>query len=161
MSDDKKTREQLLAELEALNKELEQGDKPESAMATTPALSAPLSRRALSTWVAPVILSLPVLGTVLKSGEAQAQVPGYYGTDDHPIIALPTMMPTARPTLAPAPTRAAAAPTKAGRCIPVPTAAPTLGMGAAPDCRPSPLSLIALGSARALASGSASALSAR
>jgi hypothetical protein len=152
LSDGEKTKEQLLAEIEALKEKLDQQkrdqrNKPEPTTESTSILSARVTRRALSAWVAPVILSLPALGTVLKPGEAHALPGDYYGSDDGVVpIALPTTTPTGSPTTAP--TRA---PTRAGRCIPVPTVAPTLGMGAAPDSSPSRMSYIALGSARALA----------
>jgi hypothetical protein len=139
VSDESKTKEQLLAELEALKKRLEEldGKPPASARpeaAAAPILATPISRRgAFTTWVAPVILSVPavqtatMLATVLKPGVAQAQI---------------TRRPTMTPTLV------------GGRCLPAPTAAPTvaptLGMASAPDSRPGQVAAVALGSARAL-----------
>jgi hypothetical protein len=188
--DDTKTREELLAEIDALKAKLErqssEAGKPPSEKLAAPVFSVPVTRRgALASWVAPVILSLPVLGTVLKPGTAHAVFP----QDDYiaptatptaaPVVAVPTAKPTfkpsiapttvkkasptakpaasptakpaASPTAAPAPTAApSAAPTSVGRCIPSPTVAPTLGMGAAPDSRPIPAGVVALGAARAV-----------
>jgi hypothetical protein len=106
---DKKTREQLLAEVEALKEELERrgsaGGKAALAGSVSPVFSAPITRReSLLTWVAPVILALPVVqavGMVLKPGTAQAAM---------------TKAPSPRPSLAPS---------RAGRCAVAPTAAPT------------------------------------
>jgi hypothetical protein len=167
--DDTKTREELLAEIDALKAKLErqgsEASKPVAEKVPAPVLSVPVTRRgALASWVAPVILSLPVLGTVLKPGVA-------YGVSDDIIAALPTIRPTGKPIAKPtakpvaptakpvaptakpiaAPTAApSAVPTSVGRCIPSPTVAPTLGMGAAPDSRPSPAGVVALGAARAV-----------
>ena len=151
MSESKKTKEQLLAEIEALKIQVAQTDKPDGATATKPERSGHITRRALSAWVAPVIITLPALGTILKPGEARAYYGG--GTDDPPVISLPTVSPTKSPTVAPSPTRApVVTPTRTGRCIvPPPTVSPTLGMAAAPDCGPSAMGFIALGSARAFA----------
>jgi hypothetical protein len=178
--DDTKTKEELLAEIDALKAKLErqssEAGKPPSEKLAAPVFSVPLTRRgALASWVAPVILSLPVLGTVLKPGTAHAAFP----EDDYiaptakptaaPVVAVPTFKPSAKPTAKPiakptakpiasptaqpsaAPTAApSAAPTSVGRCIPSPTVAPTLGMGAAPDSRPIPAGVVALGAARAV-----------
>jgi hypothetical protein len=167
--DDTKTREELLAEIDALKAKLErqgsEAGKPPAEKLSAPVFSVPVTRRgALASWVAPVILSLPVLGTVLMPGKA-------YAGDDS-IAALPTIRPTGKPIIKPtakpviaptakpvaptakpsaAPTAApSAVPTSVGRCIPAPVIAPTLGMGAAPDSRPSPAGFVALGSARAV-----------
>ena len=137
MSESKKTKEQLLAEIEALKIQVAQTDKPDGATATKPERSGHITR--------------PALGTILKPGEARAYYGG--GTDDPPVISLPTVSPTKSPTVAPSPTRApVVTPTRTGRCIvPPPTVSPTLGMAAAPDCGPSAMGFIALGSARAFA----------
>ena len=162
MSDDPKTREQLLAEIETLKRELEQRDagagKPGSAAvhSSAPVFAVPVTRReSLTAWVAPVILALPVvqgLGMVLKPGKAYAATlsptPALPTDDSPPTDDAP--VPVAVPTVA-----ATAAPTRAGRCIVAPTAAPvaspTLGAGAAPDSRPCPTGFVALGGARAVA----------
>jgi hypothetical protein len=178
---DGKTKDELLAEIAALEDELgkrgARGAEGKPERSSAPVFSAPVTRReSLVSWVAPVILSLPVLQGVgiLRPGTAHAS------TDDS-IASVPTVKPTvtkkAAPTLktaAPtvktaAPTAAATAaptsaptaaptavPTRAGRCIVAPTAAhpttaPTLGMAAAPDARPSPVGFVALGGARAAA----------
>ena len=112
-----KTREQLLAEIEALKTELEQrgpdGGRAVSPASSSPAFSAPITRReSLVSWVAPVILALPVVqavGMVLKPGTAYAAA-----------TKSPTRAPSSTPTIAPS-----ATPTIAGRCVVAPTAAPT------------------------------------
>lgn len=86
-ANDPKTREQLLAEIEALKQKLEQKDSaPEQsppkgasaagasvAGASAPIFAAPTTRRqALVNWVAPVILSLPTAVAVLNSRPASA-----------------------------------------------------------------------------------------
>ena len=156
--DDAKTKQQLRAEIDALKEELRQrGAETAKSAAATPAVpvfSAPITRReSLVSWVAPVILSLPVVqgvGMVLKSGTAHA-------AGDDSIAALPTFRPTGKPVLKPT-LKPSAAPTRAGRCVIAPTAAPpttapvaspTLGMGAAPDARAADADVVALGSARA------------
>lgn len=191
MSDgDTKTKDQLLAEIAALKEQLARRDAvtspPDSKAvaeasvtkaSAAPVFAAPMTRReSIVSWVAPVILSLPVLaaGSVLKPGTAHAV------TDDSlpPVptakptakptaapttlkkTAVPTAKPTAKPTAAPtnvptaAPTAAASiAPTRAGRCIIAPTAAPTIGMASTPDSRPIAGGFVPLGGARALVLG--------
>ena len=115
---DKKTREQLLAEIEALKDELEQrtadGGKPAGTGPVAPVFSAPLTRReSLVKWVAPVILALPVVqaaGMILKPGTARGQVTTVAPTSGK------KASPTAKPSLAP---------TQSGRCVITPTAAPS------------------------------------
>lgn len=179
--DDTKTREELLAEIDALKAKLErqgsEAGKPLSEKLSAPVFSVPLTRRgALASWVAPVILSLPVLGTVLRPGTAYAADGNDDTTPPNPTaqpVASPTSQPVANPTAVPS-----ATPTSVGRCIANPTAkptakptvkpsvaptaaakpkptftptvAPTLGVGAAPDSRPSSAGFVALGSARAV-----------
>lgn len=155
---DTKTREQLLAELAALKEQLDERQTAgPSPGASTPVFSAPLTRRqSMVSWVAPVILSLPILqgvGAILKPGTAHA---ADSDTDDSPIVvAVPTARPTvgaAAPTVSPTAGRTVG-PTRAGRCVVPPTVAPTLGMAAAPDARPSLVGFLALGSARAVCRG--------
>jgi hypothetical protein len=153
--DDSKTREELLAEIAALKAELEKrtaeagGPTPQTSAA--PILSVPLTRReSMVSWIAPVILSLPVvqgIGSLLAPGTAQAApAPTMVGR----CIVAPTAKagsPTQAPTRAPT-----AVPTKPKKGVPTfsPTVSPTLGMAAAPDARPAIGGLIALGNARAL-----------
>ncbi len=156
MSDgsDKKTKEQLLAELEELKRKLEQHDAAESsepahaqaadAKPDEPAAD-PSRRDALKKmWVAPVVLSLPMaqlaagLGTILKPGTALA----YYGGagDDHSVINLPTLAPTRAPTAPPTaapPTPAPTAPPTRAPTAP-PTRAPTAHPTMAGHCVPAP-----------------------
>lgn len=113
---DVKTREELIAEIEALKAELErQGSdagKLTSGASSSPVFSAPITRReSLVTWVAPVILALPVVqavGMVLKPGTARAA------------RSAPSFKPTVAPSAPPS-----ATPTQAGRCVVAPSAAPT------------------------------------
>jgi len=199
---DTKTKEQLLEEIAALKEQLARREAlagepvaaaspavdaraPEDELAapSAPVFAAPMTRRqSIVSWVAPVILSLPVVqavGAVIKPGTAQAQV-----TDDVFPLPVPTAKPTAKPTTAPTvkkavptakptakptatptatPTAAATiAPTRAGRCIIAPTAAPpttapsaapTIGMASTPDSRPIAGGFVPLGRARALVRG--------
>lgn len=180
MSDgsDPKTKEDLLAEIAALKEQLAQRDravaKPvaegkavtedkataEGAGSAAPVFAAPMTRRqSIVSWVAPVILSLPVVqvvGAVIKPGTAQA------ATDDSvvstvaptragrciiaPTAAAPTAKPTAKPTAAPT-TLKKGAPTAKPTVNP---AAPTIGMASTPDSRPIADGFVALGAARAL-----------
>lgn len=147
-----KSSEELRAEIEALSEEIRQRGADTGKPALTPVFSAPITRReSLVRWVAPVILSLPVVqgvGLVLRSRTA-------YAADD--TLHLPSARPTGKPSPKPS-----AKPTRTGRCIVPPTgapptaapaASPTLGMGAAPDARPDATSFVALGSARAASLG--------
>jgi len=117
---DAKTREQLLAEFEALKEELGQrsadGGKAAWARSSSPVFSAPITRReSLVSWVAPVILALPVVqavGMVLKPGTAHAAA-----------TKAPSPAPSVKKTVAPSATPSAA-PTQAGRCVVAPSAAP-------------------------------------
>ena len=160
--DGARTEEELLAEIEALKAELERrsrdGGKRVLEGSAAPIFSVPITRRAsLVSWVAPVILSLPVVqgvGMLLGSGTAHAApIPTKAGRCIGSPTAAPTAPPTAKPTAKPtaAPTSKKGAPTFQPTFTP--TVAPTLGMAAAPDSRPSPVGLMALGSARALCRG--------
>jgi hypothetical protein len=142
--DDGKTREQLLAEIDALKAALERraaDPAPAKAAPETPAASASLTRReSLVGWVAPVILSMPVvqgLALVAKPGTAYAQAPTTAPTTAKK--GKPTFKTTAKPTFV--------APTFIGRCV-TPTVAPVLGVSAAPDTSPLPDGFVPLGSAR-------------
>ena len=161
-----KTKDQLLDEIEALKGELERrgadAGKPAPVGTSAPVFSVPITRReSLVSWVAPVILSLPVVQGVrmiLKPGAGatdDATAPSEATAKPRPIAAaLPkTRAPSAAPT-------ALATPTMAGKCVVAPTAAPptaaptaspTLGMGAAPNARPA-VRFMALGGARAVIS---------
>ena len=111
---DAKTKAQLLAEIEALRKQLAARDKDGAGQpveaSTEPSLSRPMTRReAIGRWIAPVILSVPVTAA-MRPGTAQAQVP-----------------PTGEPTQAPSPpTQAPSPPTQApSPPTQVPTQVPT------------------------------------
>lgn len=126
-SKDTRTKEQLLAEIEALRDQLaargSNVGKPVSGGSTEPIFSVPITRRelfgrALVSWVSPVILSVPVGVTALITpGTAQA---------------LATRSPTAKPK---------AAPTSMPTMSVAPTAVPVPGPGV--------IGLAALGSALA------------
>jgi hypothetical protein len=149
---DTRTKEQLLAEIEALKKQLLKQDSGAlSSESAGPVLSVPITRRqAIGTWIAPVILSVPVLGAVLAPSTAEAER----------CVPAPTAVPTAAPTT-PAPTRApsrapSAAPTTVKKAMPTlapvkaPTMSPTAPLGAMPIRRPGPAGVTALGSAIAI-----------
>ena len=105
MADETKTTEQLIAEIEALKKQLRQpasgAGTPASADDAAPVVPAPRTRRGMLSWIAPVILSL---GTVAKVGTARAA-----STDDF---------------VAPVPTAAPSVGMK-GRCVATPALTPT------------------------------------
>jgi hypothetical protein len=114
--DGNKTKSQLLAEIEELRSQLAARQEAVSADANEaplqPVLAAPMTRRtALSTWVAPVILSIP-FGVMARPRTAQAL----------PAPALPTVPPTVPPTGG-----TPALPTSAPTMIPtpIPTSIPT------------------------------------
>ena len=63
--DKKKTKQQLIAELEALREQLEAGEAiaegGEGEAEARPSLSFPMTRRtSLKSWIAPVVLSIPL-----------------------------------------------------------------------------------------------------
>jgi hypothetical protein len=155
--DDSKTKDELLAEIEALKGELRRlsgeagataaaGD-PSPSGAEAPVLASRVTRReSLVGWVTPVILSMPVVqgvGMVAWPGTAEADR----------CIAAPTAAPTAgataKPTAVPTPlptvmkkAKPTASPTSS------PTVSPTLGLASVPDRRTF-LDFIVLGGARA------------
>lgn len=92
---DTKTKEQLLAEIAALKSELaaraSEPARGEPGASVHPVASVPMTRReAIVNWIAPVILSVPVLGAALKPGTAEAGR----------CVVAPTAVPTAAPTAA-------------------------------------------------------------
>lgn len=162
MSDESKTHEQLLAEIAALKKQLAAEQQSQSAVtgtgaheaeepktASAPVFATPVTRRAaITSWVAPVILSVPavqtaaVLATVLPPRKAVAATRQPTRVPTAAPTGVPTAIPTRAPTAAPT-----AAPTVAGYCVPAPTVAPTLGMASTPSARVAPPGIVALGSA--------------
>jgi hypothetical protein len=106
MSDSKKTKKELLAELAALRAQLDAGDASSSTEEETKREGSGLTRRDVlaSAWVAPVILTVP-LGASVVSPQAQAQVTTPAPTPISPTPptppAPPTPAPTAFPTAAP------------------------------------------------------------
>ena len=118
--DGNKTKSQLLAEIEELRSQLAERQDAVGADADEaplqPVFAAPMTRRtALSTWVAPVILSIP-FGVMARPRTAQAL----------PAPALPTVPPTVPPTGG-TPALPTSAPTMIPTSIPtsIPTAFPT------------------------------------
>lgn len=123
--DKDKSKKQLLAEIDELRRQLAERDDSEhsESAASQPAFATPMTRRtALSTWVAPVILSIP-FGAATRARTAHGQVP----PTAPPTVMAPTMRPTlSAPTMAPTPMAPTMAPTLA------PTMAPTLAPTSAP-----------------------------
>jgi hypothetical protein len=70
MSDSKKTKQELLAELEALRAELDALKTVPDKDVTEPAHDGITRREAIAGWVAPVVLSIPLAGH-LSSAEAE------------------------------------------------------------------------------------------
>jgi hypothetical protein len=130
-----KTKAQLLAEIKALRKQLAAGDngKPATEESSAPSFSRPITRReALTNWIAPVILSVPVVAA-MRSAPAQAQgVPSTSFPTQFPSPSpAPTVHPTAAPTVSPTPaptTAPTAAPTVSPTGTPEPEAVPGLGI---------------------------------
>ena len=107
MSDENKTREELLEELRALRAQVQQ-DEPAASADTAPRPKEGMTRReALETaaWVAPVILSVSLSGTPAQAQRSQRFARG-------PMVPTPMSVPTSFPTSFPTP-------------MPVPTASPT------------------------------------
>ncbi len=134
MTEGKRTIEELIAEIEALKRQLEDRDAKSDT---------PFSRRDLAKWIAPVVLTLPVVQvaaglsvTLAGAKEAAAQEGGQ-------CVPAPTASPTFKPTASPTTTKKPAPTFK-------PTVAPVLGTASGPNCSPSPSGLVVLGSARAL-----------
>lgn len=139
---DKKSREQLLAEIEALRQQLAareaQGDKHSPGDSSSPSLSRPITRReALTAWVAPVILSVPIVAA-LHSETARGQPappspspPTAPPTPSPPSPSPPTGAPTLAPTLAPTPSPPTPSPPTGAPTL-APTLAPTMASVAVP-----------------------------
>ncbi len=103
-SNDTKTKEQLLAEIEALQDQLAAksagADENASARSAEPTFSRPMTRReALTNWIAPVVLSVPIVAA-MRSETAHAQAPG------------------PQPTLGPEPTERPPQPPQQARSVP-------------------------------------------
>ena len=145
MSDSKKTKKELLAELAALRAQLDAGDASSSAEDDAKREGSGLTRRDVlaSAWVAPVILTVP-LGASVVSPQAHAQGPGTTPAPTPlPTLNLPTPVPTPRPTTQPTPAptpRPTLSPTPISPTplptpispTPLPTPAPTPPVTAAP-----------------------------
>lgn len=98
-SDDTRSKEQLLAEIEALKEQLTaQGtavNSPTSGKSSEPIFSSPMTRReALVGWIAPVVLSMSVVTAAVKPVTA-------YAATRVPTRAAPTRTPTMAGTTAP------------------------------------------------------------
>ena len=157
MSDGKKTKQELIAEIEALRQELTRRERDsaegEQDLSSEPSFARPMTRReVLGGWIAPVILSIP-LAAATRSGAVRAEpVPETQAPTPQPPTSAPTPQP---PTPAPTPFPTGPAPTPQPPTpapTPVPTAFPTVVPTAAaptPAARPIP----ALGAAGAAALG--------
>jgi len=95
MKDERKTKAELLAEIEQLRDRLA-GEAGDQAELRQPTLSQDMSRRSALkiAWVAPVVLSVPIANVVGRPQKAVA------GTTPKP-TAMPTLMPTMMPTRMP------------------------------------------------------------
>ncbi len=129
-NDSGKTRQDLLDELAKLRSKLAEREGDEQPGTGEPSFSRPITlRKALTNWVAPVVLSIP-LTTVVRSQAYAAPVP--------PTMMNPTMNPTRNdptmnPTRYPTQQRPTKYPTQKPTYTP-PTSAPRvpgLGLGAA------------------------------
>lgn len=93
MSDSKKTKKELIAELEALRAKMggKQADEPASEPTAT---GDGLTRRDIlaTAWVAPIILTVPLGAAISQRAQAQGGTPG---------TSQPTSQPTAQPTSSP------------------------------------------------------------
>jgi hypothetical protein len=113
--DEIKTKAQLLEELDELRRQLAGRDESSDAAdaaSSQPAFTRPMTRRAaIGTWVAPVILSIPLAAVIrTRTAEAGTVIP----------TSAPTSPPTSQPTAAPAPTVAPTSfPTLATAEVPV------------------------------------------
>lgn len=143
MSDSRKTKKELIAELEALRAKMQASQAEDSTPDAGDDNGAGMTRRDVlaAAWVAPIILTVP-LGASVVSSKAHAQ-----STSVPTIGPVPTQAPTSRPTLSPTvstnvPTNAptgARPPTAAPTTAP-PTAFPTAFPTAAPEIVPVELS---------------------
>lgn len=117
MAEETKTKQQLIAELGALKRELELSragrNPPASTGDEVPFVLAPKTRRGLLSWAAPVLLSL---GTALTPGSARAA-----STDDF---------------VAPVPRKGRCIPTPEASATPDPTESPTTAATLATDVTP-------------------------
>ena len=106
MSDESKTREELLEELRALRAQVQQGqpetnDDPEPASAPQEGMTR---RQALESaaWVAPVILSVSLSGTPAEAqGQPRHKPQGQRGPFAPTPAPVPTPAPTSFPTCSP------------------------------------------------------------
>ncbi len=184
--DESKTKAQLIAEIEELRRQLAERDDAAHAdgdpARSQPALARPITRRTtLTSWVAPVILSVP-FGAMIRPGTARAgtsfptmfptQVPTQFPTavpTSFP-TAFPTSFPTAFPTLAPTDTptatptqtptdtpNAAATQTAEAAATATAAAAATATAEAAPPAAVPALSPVGLGAAVAVLAGGVAA----
>lgn len=99
-SNDTRTTEQLLAEIEALREQLTAqsaaAKPPASRAPSEPIFSVPMTRReALAGWIAPVVLSMTVAGLAMKPIPAHAAVTSLPTAGGKKGV--PTRLPTAVP----------------------------------------------------------------
>jgi len=135
-NDSGKSRQDLLNELEELRSKLTKRDSSEQVETGEPTFARPITRRtALTKWVAPAVLSIPLTALVRSDARAQGatevtatttpQAPT--DTQTRTQTATPEPTNTPRPTTTPAPTRREPTrmPTKSAPQV------PGLGIGAA------------------------------
>lgn len=125
MSDSKKSKKELLAELEALRSKL--GVKQAKQDDPTEAKTSGITRRDVlsAAWVAPVILTVPLAGMAPKAQAQAPTVPTPFPSSIPEPTEMPTMMPTSRPTEMPTQPLQTPAPATSAPTAPVPTAFPT------------------------------------
>lgn len=101
MSDKKKTKQQLIDELEALRAQLAGQEGKGAGEAGEPSLAGPMTRRTvLTNWVAPVVLSIP-LSAMTRTAAAQP-VPTPLQPTPIPSFE-PSPIPSPRPSPMPSP----------------------------------------------------------
>ena len=134
-NDSGKSRQDLLNELEELRSKLTKRDSSEQVETGEPTFARPITRRtALTKWVAPAVLSIPLTALVRSDARAQGEITVTGTTQQAPTdtqtrtqTATPEPTNTPRPTTTPAPTRREPTrmPTKSAPQV------PGLGIGAA------------------------------
>jgi len=128
-NDSGKSRQDLLNELEELRSKLAKRDSSEEVETGEPTFARPITRRtALTKWVAPAVLSIPLTALVRSDARAQGVVDtATPGTSTATFVTSTATYVTPRPTITPAPTRREPTrmPTKSAPQV------PGLGIGAA------------------------------
>lgn len=122
MSDKKKTKQQLIDELEALRAQLAGQEGKGAGEAGEPSLAGPMTRRTvLTNWVAPVVLSIP-LSAMTRTAAAQPVPTPLQRTP------IPSFEPTPIPSFEPSPIPS-----------PQPSPMPSFQPSPVPSPQPSPM----------------------